>query len=257
MIKLMPKTRLALSKLIVLHKEELEAFNNYQSYSNQFQHKLFDDESVNDTIKKLWDKVFSVRDDVDEQRNLTAQTFIEEYKLNDYKANLVDESADKSRVIYHSTGVAKRDIKEICKNLIMGNLHPGRFQMNQAGIAMYWGNDKFFERMNDVDEVIEAYISQNAKIHYVSVEDYKNFNMDEYKEYFDEEDYNMLKYIEENFIMHVRSIFDVAMGYDACVRTSSDGVSIWAIYNRSILDLERMPIKKVESVFHKKSYIKM
>ena len=51
--------------------------------------------------------------------------------------------------------------------------------------------------------------------------------------------------------MHVRSIFDVAMGFDASVRIGNDGKSeIWAIYNRNILQLEVNPIKNFDDIFN-------
>ena len=190
----------------------------------------------------------------DAQLQLVAKTFLEEYDLNSKHAKVSPALNKGVKKIYHATGVVERDINQIAGALVSGDMHPGRFTSNAAGIAMYWGDINFFEGMKGKKDapkkIIEATVSSDAKIHEVDVEEYNEGNMDFYKPYFKEEDFNLLVEIENSGAMHVRSILDVAMGYAACVRVSSKTKSeIWAIYDRSALEVSKSSIKDFNTIF--------
>ncbi len=200
-------------------------------------------------LEKKWEEC---EDAYNRQLEVVGKTFTSEYGLNDSRAT-IEESPSGKRTIYHSTGEMKRDIRKICNALANGDMNPGRFTSNVAGIATYFGNLPFFEQMRGDDfapeEIIEATLSEDAKIHEISVDDYVDCNLEEYEPLFDPEDYKLLCDLERCDAMHVRSIFDVALGYDACVRRKpSTDVEIWAIYKRDILKLSKSPIIKFHDV---------
>lgn len=200
----------------------------------------------------LGKKCDECEDAYDKQLEVVGKTFTSEYGLNEARATIEDNPKGK-RTIYHSTGVNKHDIRKICSALSNGDMHPGRFTSNRAGIATYFGNLPFFEHLHDdefaPEELIEAHIFDSAKIHEVRFDDYGDCNLEEYEPLFDPEDYQLLCELEKSYAMHVRSIFDVALGYDACVRHDfSSDVLIYAIYKRDILQLSKSPIVKFSDV---------
>ena len=84
----------------------------------------------------------------------------------------------------------------------------------------------------------------------LGVKDYNDCNLSFYKRFFNGADFKLLQAVESSDAMHVRSIFDVAMGYSACVRLDPETkTEIWAIYDRSILGLEKEAVKNFEDVF--------
>ena len=235
--------------------EKYSSNNTFELFTPSAESEYYSLKKEADALEK---QNFALFDQIKNQLQKVAQTFIEEYDLNSKHAKILTEEEEKqtpnAKRIYHSTGVVDRDIHRIAEALVTQSLHPGRFTINSAGIATYWGDENFFEgfkgNKHQPAQIIEARVDRNARLNYVGVKDYNDCNLSFYKRFFNGADFKLLQAVESSDAMHVRSIFDVAMGYSACVRLDPETkTEIWAIYDRSILGLEKEAVKNFEDVF--------
>jgi len=211
-------------------------------------------------------KITAIKDqylkEITKQKLVVMQTFVDEYGLSENFAEVVEKANKNSKKLYHNPSFSGKqlNLQSVCNNMTKGKFNLGNFELNEAGVALYFGdlihtkNYYFGEDAKEVnrqvpEKIIEVSVKPTAKVYRIGLKQYLNNPGEEYKPYFTEEDFELLNNVQRKAIMHLRCIFDVAMGYDACVRVHPENNNeVWAVYNRSILELEENPIKKLDDV---------
>lgn len=252
-VKLLPRTREALERILSAHdflrkleeevreKEEEVTTNGIKAWSSakcEMQHpKLLKE------LEWLKSSLVGARVDVEELMKELPAIFLDEYGLNETHAQVSDEVVGGKKIFHYSS---KFDINTAHANLVSGDFQPGRFRENFAGIATYWGDEKYFFRSDKKSStpVIVARLNDNARVHEIDWHEYIEPTFDDCKEFFDEEDFNLLTTLESRSgsLMSMRCFLDVALGYDACKIKTHDPSDVFAVYNRGALTLSSSPI---------------
>lgn len=251
----------------IITKEEMDEIFNKLKDSKPQEPERYIPKTKMELFNELMDKnrntykaLTSKEAEKKQQEAIIMETFIDEYGLSNNYAKIVDKAENESKKLYHNPSFRgkQRDLKETCKNMTEGKFHVGNFTLNQAGVALYFGDinhtksfyfSEYAKPEEKPKQIIEANVKKDAKFYKISRNEYLNNPGEEYLPYFEKEDFDLLNNVQRKAIMHLRCIFDVAMGYDACVRVYNNN-EVWAVYNRSIIELEKNPIKEFDSIFN-------
>lgn len=218
--------------------------------------------------KQIVDKQKQLLKELNEQHKILMQIFIDEYGLSDKHAEVVEKTKKDYKKLYHNPGHRRiqRDIREVCFNIANGEFIPGNIEHNATGVGLFFGDKAHTQwyystlKRNCIEaedfetqpQLIEVAVKPEAKIRVIDITEYLRHPGEEYRQFFNPEDYELLNAVQTKTDVHLRCIFDVALGYDACVRVDTrDGCNnneVWAVYNRSILEMERNPIKEFNNV---------
>lgn len=241
-----------------------ELRENYPSMPNRFIPENKKEEYNNnfEKIRVFWAISEQKLKEIKKQKLVVMQTFVDEYGLSERYAEVVNKANKNNKKLYHNPSFSGKqlNLQTVCQNMAEGKFNLGNFELNEAGVALYFGdlthtkNYYFSEDAKELnrqvpENIIEVSVKPTAKIYKIGLKQYLNHPGEEYKQYFTEEDFELLNNVQRKAQMHLRCIFDVAMGYDACVRIHPENDNeVWAVYNRSILELEKNPIKKLDDV---------